>query len=208
MHKQKSVHRNQNLEKLGNVVVNNTTNVSERIQGKSDKSDKIICEIHNLNTSNKKTHGISVNTEIKKGEKSSCNGESDFTHDRNIGVILYLLCGFIIKNTNYKYCGDDIYLCENSSMKRVVVSNLVIKCCKCDHTADVMTSNITRSRARDDNNHFVYSLRSFAKAEMYLMCSDEYFPSLQQVLVFIIRILVHTWPKRLNPPFSRHLDKL
>jgi hypothetical protein len=35
------------------------------------------------------------------------------------------------------------------------------------------------------------------------MCTDEYFPSLQQALVFIIRILVHPWPKRLNPPASR-----
>jgi hypothetical protein len=78
-------------------------------------------------------------------------------------VILYLLCGFINKNTNYKHCGGDIYLCENSSKKRGIVSNLVIKCCKCDHTADIMTSNITRSREHDDNNHFVYGLRSFGK---------------------------------------------
>jgi hypothetical protein len=138
--------------------VNNITSVSERRQRKSDKSDKIICEKPNLNTSNKNIHGIYVNTEINVGEKSYCNGESDFTHDRNI-----VLCGFINKNTNYKHGGGDIYLCENSLNKRVIVRNLVIKRCKCAHTADTMASNITRSRAHDDNNHFVYGLRSFGK---------------------------------------------
>jgi hypothetical protein len=78
-------------------------------------------------------------------------------------VSLYLLCGFINKNTNYNHCGGDIYLCENSSKKRGIISNLIIKCCKCDHTADITTSNITSSRAHDDNNHFEYGLRSFDK---------------------------------------------
>jgi hypothetical protein len=36
------------------------------------------------------------------------------------------------------------------------VSNLVIKCCKCDHTSDRMTSNITRSRLYDNNMQLVY----------------------------------------------------
>lgn len=109
------MHRNQNLEKISNVFVNNTTSVSERRQRKSDKSDKIVREEPKLNTSNKKIHGISVNTEINVGEKSSCNRESDFPHDRNIAVSLYLLCGFINKNTICKHCGGDIFLCENSS---------------------------------------------------------------------------------------------
>ena len=103
-----------------------------------------------------------MNTEINVGDKSSCNGERVFTQDRNTVVILYLLCGFINKNTNYKHCGGDIYLCENSSKKTGIVSNLVIKCCKCGHTAD-MISNIIRSRAHDDNKHFVYGLRSFGR---------------------------------------------
>jgi len=165
MHKQKSVHQNKNLEKISNVVVNNTTSVSERRERKSDKSDKIVCEKTNLNTSNKKIHGISVNTEINVGEKSSCNRESDFPHERNIVVSSYLLCGFINKNSIFKHCGGrgGIYLCENSSKKRGIVSNLVIKCCKCVHTADKMTSNNTRSRAQDENNHFVYGLRSFGR---------------------------------------------
>jgi len=146
MHKQKSVHRNQNLEKISNVFVNNTTSVLERRQRKSDKSDNIVCEKTNLNRTNKTIHGISVNTEINVGEKSSCISESNFPHERNIVVSLYLLCGFIKKNTIYKHCGGNggIYLCENSSKKRGIVSNLVIKCCKCDHAADIMTSNNTR----------------------------------------------------------------
>jgi len=110
------------------VVVNNTTRVSERRQLKSYKSDKIVREKTNLNTSNKKIHGISVNTEINAAEKSSCNDESEFSHELNIVVSLYLLCGFIKKNTIYKHCrgSGGIYLCENSSKKRGIVSNLVI----------------------------------------------------------------------------------
>jgi len=100
MHKQTSVLRNQNLGEISNVVVNSTS-VSELRQCKSDKSDKFICEKPNLSTSNKKVHGISVNTEINISEKSSCKGKSNFTHDRNIVVSLYLLCGFIIKNIIY-----------------------------------------------------------------------------------------------------------
>jgi hypothetical protein len=38
------------------------------------------------------------------------------------------------------------------------VNNLVIKCCKCDHTWDITTSNITRSRLYD-NVPLVYGLR-------------------------------------------------
>ena len=143
--------------------VNNTTSVSERRRRKSDKSDKNIRGKPNLNTSNEKMHGISVNTEINVGEKSFCNGESDFTQDRNIVVNLNLLCNFINKNLNFKYCGGDISLCENSSKKRGTVSNLVTKCRKCDHTADIMTSNFTRSKLHENNTHFVYGLRPCGK---------------------------------------------
>ena len=45
----------------------------------------------------KKINGISVKTEINAGEKSFCNGESDFTHDWNIVISLYLFCGLVNK---------------------------------------------------------------------------------------------------------------
>jgi hypothetical protein len=78
-------------------------------------------------------------------------------------VSLNLLCCLINKKTNYKCCGSDISLCKNSSKKRGIVCSLFIKCCKCEHSADIMASNITRRRLRDNNTHFVHGLRSFGK---------------------------------------------
>lgn len=43
---------------------------------------------------------------------------------------------------------------------KVFVRNLVIKCCKCDNTADIMTSSITWTRLYDNSIHLVYGLRS------------------------------------------------
>jgi hypothetical protein len=44
-----------------------------------------------------------------------------------------------------------------------MVSSSVIECCKCDHTADITTSNITRSRFYDNNICLVYGVRSIGK---------------------------------------------
>jgi hypothetical protein len=101
-----------------------------------------------------------VNAEIKVGENNFCKGESNFTHDGNVAVSVNLLCAFIEKeNTNCKCCGGNISLFEKPSKRRGTVISLIIKYCKCDHTADMKTSNITRSRLYDDNVRLVYGLR-------------------------------------------------
>jgi hypothetical protein len=53
-------------------------------------------------------------------------------------------------------------LLDNPPKRRGIVSSSVIKCCKCDHTADINTSDITRSRLYD-NIRFVYGLRLIGK---------------------------------------------
>jgi hypothetical protein len=100
-----------------------------------------------------------VNTKIKVGESNSWKSESNFTHDEIIVVSINLLCAFIQENNNYKRCGGNISLFENPSKWRDIVSNLVIKCCKCDHTSDIMTSNVTRSWLYDNNIRLMYGLR-------------------------------------------------
>jgi hypothetical protein len=104
-----------------------------------------------------------VNTVINVGENYFCNGESNFIQDWIIVVSFNLLCGFINKNTNCKHCGGGVSLFENPSKRRGSASNLVIKCCKYDHTADIMTSNIARSRLYDNNIHLMYGQRSIGK---------------------------------------------
>jgi hypothetical protein len=47
--------------------------------------------------------------------------------------------------------------------EKVFIRNLVIKCCKCDNTADIMTSDITRSRLYDKSISLVHGLRSIDK---------------------------------------------
>jgi hypothetical protein len=89
-----------------------------------------------------------VNTDFNVGGINFCNG--DFTEDWHIVVYLNLLCGFINKCTNCKHCSGDTSLFENSSNRRCFV-NLVIKCCECDNTADIMTSNIIKCRIHDKN---------------------------------------------------------
>jgi hypothetical protein len=104
-----------------------------------------------------------VNTEIKVGENNFCKSESNFTHDGHIVVSINLLCAFIQKKNNCRCCGGNISLFENPSKWRGIVSNLVIKCCKCDHTSGTMTSNITRSRLYEINIRLVYDLRKTGK---------------------------------------------
>jgi len=101
-----------------------------------------------------------VNTEINVGGKNFFNG--DFTEDWHIVVNLNLLCGFINKCINCKHCSGVTSLFENPSNRRYTVNNLVIKCWECDHTADIMTSNITKCRLHD-NIPLVYGLRSIGK---------------------------------------------
>jgi hypothetical protein len=59
---------------------------------------------------------------------------------------------------------------------KVFVRNLVIKCCKCDNTSDIMTSSITWSKLFDHSIHLVYGLRSIDKdrdAGKSVMCNTE-----------------------------------
>jgi hypothetical protein len=100
-----------------------------------------------------------VNAEIQVGENNFCKSETDFTQDGKTAVSMNLFCAFIEKNTNCKSCGGNISLFEKPSKRRGVASNLIIKNCKCDHTADMMTPNITRSRVYDNKIRLVYSLR-------------------------------------------------
>jgi hypothetical protein len=79
------------------VRVNKVTGVSEKTQPRSYQSGTSTCVKHNLSASNKKIHGISVNTEINVDENSFCKSESDFTQDGNIVVSINLLCAFIEK---------------------------------------------------------------------------------------------------------------
>jgi len=46
---------------------------------------------------------------------------------------------------------------------KVFIRNLVIICCKCDNTADIMTSDISRSRLYDNSIRLVYGQRSIDK---------------------------------------------
>jgi hypothetical protein len=64
----------------------NTTDVSERREPQSNKSAKNSCDKHNLSTSNKKVHVISVKTEIDTHENNFCTGERDCAQDRNTVV--------------------------------------------------------------------------------------------------------------------------
>jgi hypothetical protein len=141
------------------VRANKETGVPEKRQPRCDQSSESDCVKHNLSAWNKKIHLTSVNDEIKVGENNFYKSESNFTHDGNIVVSINLLCAFIGKNTNCKHCGGSISLFDKPSNRRGIVSNLVIKCCKCDHTADMMTSNITRSRLCDNNIPLVCGLR-------------------------------------------------
>jgi hypothetical protein len=57
-----------------------------------------------------------------------------------------------------------MFLCLIIHQKeKVFVRNLVIKCCKCDNTADIMTSYITRRKLCDKSISLVYGLRSIDK---------------------------------------------
>jgi hypothetical protein len=76
------------------VCVNKDTGVPEKRQPLSEQSGESSCVKHNLTVSNKKIYGTSVNTEIKVGENNFCKSESNFTHDGNIVVSVYLLCAF------------------------------------------------------------------------------------------------------------------
>jgi hypothetical protein len=90
------------------VCVNKDTGVSEKGQPLSYQRGKSGCVKHNLTASNKKVHGTSVNTEIKIGKNNICQSESNFTHDRNILVIINLLFTLIRKNNNCKHCDGNI----------------------------------------------------------------------------------------------------
>jgi len=68
------------------VVVINTTGVSERREPRSNKSAKYRCDKHNLTTSNKKVHVISVKTEINTHENNFCTGERDCAQGWNIVI--------------------------------------------------------------------------------------------------------------------------
>jgi len=68
------------------VVVKNTTGFPERRQRQSNKSAKRSCDKHNLNTSNRKVHVISVKTEINTHENNYFTGEGDCVQDWNIVV--------------------------------------------------------------------------------------------------------------------------
>jgi hypothetical protein len=105
-----------------------------------------------------------VNAEINVGENSFLESESDFTQGGNIVVIFNMFCSFIQRNTACKRGGGSISLFEKKSRRRGIVSSFVTKCCKCDHTADTMTSNITRSRLYDNIIRLVYGLLSIGKS--------------------------------------------
>jgi hypothetical protein len=118
------------------VVQNKKT---DRRQPPSDESGKNSCDKVNVNTSNKKLHDTSVNTEMHVGENNFLNCESNFAQAWNIVVSLSLIFGVINKNTNCKLCGGHIYLLENPSKRRDTVRNFVTKGYKYDNTADIMT---------------------------------------------------------------------
>ena len=123
------------------VVLNKKTDVSDLRQHQSDESGKNSCDKLNVNTSNKKLRGTSVNTEILVGENIFfLNRESNFAQDWNIVVSLNLIFGFINKNNNCKHCGNHIYLLENPSKRRGTVINFVTMGYKYDNTADIMTN--------------------------------------------------------------------
>jgi hypothetical protein len=104
------------------VHVNKDTGMSEKRQRLFDQSGESSCVKHNLAASNRKRHGPSLNTEIKVSENNFCKSESNFTHNGNIVVSVYLLCAFI-KKSNCKYCdGNNIFL-KNPSKWRGIVSN-------------------------------------------------------------------------------------
>jgi hypothetical protein len=64
------------------------------------------------------------------------------------GTLWLVLCVFINKSTNFRHCGGDISLLKNPEAGRSFIRNLIIRRCKCDHNADIMTSHITRNRQR------------------------------------------------------------
>jgi hypothetical protein len=102
-----------------------------------------------------------VNTEINAGGNNFCNGV--FTEDWHIVVNLNLLCCFTNKCIACKHYSGVIYLFENPSNRRYTVNYLVIKFWEYDHTADMMTSNITKCRLHDYNIPLLYGLRSIGK---------------------------------------------
>jgi hypothetical protein len=107
-----------------------------------------------------------MNSVINVGENYFYRGKSDFIQDWIIVLILNLLCGCINKNTNGKHCGGYVSLLENPSQRSGIARNLIIKCCQYDHTADIMPSNVPRSRFYDNNICLVYGLKSIGKGRV------------------------------------------
>jgi hypothetical protein len=143
-----------------------------------------------------------VNTEIN--EKNFYNYESDVTQNGNIVVSLNLLCGAINRNTNFKHYGGNISLFENSPKRICIVRSFVIECYKCDHlqtkwlevfpAAGCMITCVSVWPK-------IKLQRWRGRQKCYVQCWI--FPSLQQVLIFIIRLLVLLWLMCVNLPWRK-----
>jgi hypothetical protein len=72
---------------------------------------------HNLTASNKKTHGTSVNTEMKVGENNFCKSKSDVTFHGTIEVSINLLFPFTEKKTLIASVVVVIFLCLKSHQR-------------------------------------------------------------------------------------------
>jgi hypothetical protein len=89
---------------------------------------------------------ITVNTEINVGGNNFCNG--DFTEDWHIVVNLTLLFGFINKCFNCKHFSGVTSLFEKFIKQEIYSKQFSWEC---GHTADIVTSNITKCRLHDKN---------------------------------------------------------